>query len=137
MSLKIPYASTLVILDAIIAEILEDCTLRLYSNNHVPANADDVTDYTECTFPGYAGIPLAGWSAAALNASNKAETELPMQVFTAGVIVTPQDVYGVYVTYNVDGSLIDAELDASGPIEINSTGQSYGYLPRFTFKSEF
>jgi len=137
VSLKIPYLSTLTILDAITAAILENCTLRLYSNNHVPNNADDVTDYTEASFPGYAGISLAGWSAAALNASNKAETELPIQVFTAGVIVTPEDIYGVYVTYDPDGSLIDAELDASGPITIASTGQSYGYLPRFTFKSEF
>jgi len=137
MSLKIPYASTLVVQDVITAEILEDCTLRLYSNNHVPANADVVGDYTECTFPGYSGIPLTGWSAAALNASNKAETELAMQVFTAGVIVTPQDVYGIFVTYNPTGDLVYAELDASGPITISTPGQSYGYLPRFTYKSEF
>lgn len=137
MSLKIPYASTLQVQDVITAEILEDCTLRLYQNNHVPANADVVGDYTESTFPGYAGIPLAGWSAAVLNSSNKAETELPMQIFTAGVIVTPQDVYGIFVTFNPTGALVYAELDASGPITISTPGQSYGYLPRFTYKSEF
>jgi len=137
MSLKIPFASSLKFQDAITVALLNNATLRLYSNNHVPANADTVADYTEATFPGYAGIALSAWSAAALNASNKAETVLPIQVFTAGVIVTPQDIYGIYVTYDVDGSLLYAELDSSGPITIASTGQSYGYLPRVTYKSEF
>jgi len=137
VSLKIPFLSSLKFQDAITLTLLNNATLRLYQNNHTPDDADDVTDYTEATFPSYAGIPLAAWSAAALNASNKAETELPVQVFTAGVVITPQDIYGIYVTYDVDGSLLYAEEDASGPITISSTGQSYGYLPRVTYKSEF
>lgn len=137
MSLKIPYDSTLMFLNNLITSLLDDCTLRLYSNNHVPANTDDVTDYTEATFPGYAAIPILSWPAASLDGSNKASTELAMQVWTAGVIITPQDIYGVFVTWDGDGSLVYAELDAAGPVSIASTGQSYGYLPRVTFKSEF
>lgn len=137
MSLKVPYASTLFLLDQIITAVLDDCTLRLYVNNHVPANGDTIADYTEATFPGYAAIPFGSWPAASLNPSNKASTELALQVFTAGVVITPEDVYGIFVTHDGTGDLVYAELDAAGPVTISTPGQSYGYLPRFTLKSEF
>jgi len=137
VALKIPYDSTLFLLNQLITSVLDDCTLHLYVNNHVPANGDTVADYTEATFPGYAPIPFGSWPFATLNASNKASTELAMQIFTAGVVITPEDVYGIYVTHDGSGDLVYAELDASGPVTISTPGQNYGYLPRFTFKSEF
>lgn len=136
MSLKVPYASTLKGLDLLVAAWLEGATLRLYSNNHTPADADTVGDYTECTFPGYAAISLTGWSGAALNGSNKAETVLGPQTFTGGSIVTPEDIYGIFVT-DVDGDLIDAEINPAGVVSMSLAGQTYSYTPKFTLKSEF
>lgn len=136
MALKIPYDSTLEFLDSLVANLLDGADLHLYSNNHAPANADVVGDYTECTFPGYAAINLTGWPSASLDASNRASVELALQTFTGGTIITPEDIYGIYVTDAV-GNLLYAELNPAGVVSMASNGQSFSYLPRFTFKSTF
>lgn len=138
MALKEPYDSTLQINDTIIAALLEGGELRLYSNNHTPANGDalDGSDYTECTFPGYAAITLTGWPASSLDASNRASSQLAFQTFTAGTIVSPEDVYGIYVM-SVGGDLVYAELNPGGVVSIAVTGQVFQYRPVYTHKSTF
>jgi len=135
MAIKVPWDSSLPFLQAQIDNVLEGATLRLYSNNHTPADADDVTDYTECTFPGYLAIVLTGWNAAALNVDNKAATDLAAQIFTGGAIITPEDIYGIYVTAP-GGALLYAEEDPTGPTSMALPGQTYAYTPRFTDDSE-
>jgi len=137
VALKVPFDASLIVLMTIRDSLLMNCTLRLYSNNHTPADGDDVTDYTEATFPGYAGIPMTTWSAAALNASNKAEVAEAAQIFTAGVIITPEDIYGIFVTDDSSGDLIYAEENPAGPVTMSAFGQTFSYLPRFTLDSEF
>jgi len=136
MALKVPELSTIPLLDALQANYLDTCVLRLYSNNHTPTDADVVGDYTECTFPGYAPINMNVWTSAVLNADDKAEIEEPIQTFTAGAIVTPQDVYGIYVT-DAGGDLVYAELNPAGVVVMSVAGQTYSYLPRVTLASEF
>jgi len=136
MALKIPYASSLKNLSKQIAELLEGATLHLYKNNHTPANADalDASDYVEADFPGYSSQSLDSWPFPSLDGSNRASSALSPIVFTAGAIVTPQDVYGIYVL-DVDGDLAYAELDPGGPRTFNTAGQTESYTPVFTFKS--
>jgi hypothetical protein len=136
MALKVPFAASLVFLDACILSPLTGCKLRAYSNNHAPADGDTAGSYTECTFPGYAALTLTTWSAAALDGSNKASTAVSIQTWTAGSIVTPQNVYGIYVTTSA-GVLLYAELNPGGVVSISTPGQTYSYTPVFTEKSEF
>lgn len=136
MALKIPFASTLKINDAIIATLIEGGSLRLYSNNHPPADGDVAGDYTECTFPSYAPKTLTGWPASTLDGSNRASSALAFQTWTAGTIVSPEDVYGIFLL-DVDGDLAYAELNPGGVVSIATTGQVFQYKPVFTYKSTF
>jgi len=136
VALKVPEASSVAMLEALRLAVMMDYDLRLYSNNHTPADGDDVTDYTECTFPGYAAIGMSTWSAAALNADGKAETSEVTQTFTGGAIITPQNIYGIFVT-DLGGDLVYAELNPGGVVSMAVAGQTYSYLPRFTLASEF
>lgn len=136
MSLKVPEDASLLIMEAIRTGLLMGCDLRCYSNNHTPTDADDVTDYTECTFPGYADVPLNSWTSPTINVDGKAEISMTEQLFTAGSIVTPENIYGIYVT-DAGGDLVYAERDPGGPVSMAVAGQQYGYLPRFTARSEF
>jgi hypothetical protein len=136
MSLKVPFAGSLKLLTAIITSSLSTAILRSYSNNHVPADGDVAATYTENTYPGYAGIALNAWSIPALDGSNKASTNMPSQVWTGGAIITPQNIYGVYVT-DAGGNLLYAELNPAGVVSMAVAGQTYAYTPVFTLKSEF
>lgn len=134
MALKIPFASTLEILDAIVAAKLDGAKLRQYVNNHTPANGDVTANYTQAAYPGYAEITLTGWPAAALDGSNRASVALALRTWTAGAVVTPEDVFGIYVV-SAAGNLLYAEKDPSGPITVSTAGQVTGYVPVFTYKS--
>jgi hypothetical protein len=75
--------------------------LRLYSNNTVPSPADTWASYTECTFTGYAAVPLTGlYPTPTLIANGEYNMVLPTQSFscTGG---SGQTAYGCAV---LDGS---------------------------------
>jgi len=136
MALVYAESGTLGALQAVIDEQLEGAELHLYSNNHTPLAGDTVADYDECTFDGYAAIPLVGWTAPAILLSGKAGTDLGPQTFTAGGSVTPEDVYGIYVTDSL-GVLVYAELNPAGLVVMSVPGQEYSYTPVVTLVSEF
>ena len=135
MAVKVPFASSLTFLDSTIADQLEGAFLSLYQNNYTPIGGTVLADLVEADFPGYAPIELVGWPNAALNADFKASTQLPMQFFTCSGSATPNNIYGVYVVSAV-GDLLYVERNPSAPIAMNTAGQLYGYLPRFTDRSE-
>lgn len=98
-----------------IARVLSaNCTLRLYTNNHIPAPGDVAASYTEMTGIGYAPKTLASGSWV----FNGVEATYPNQAFTftAG---TPVNVYGYYVTNAADGKVLFAENFTGGPWEAN------------------
>jgi len=136
MAIKVPRTATILFKTAERDALLEGGELCLYQNNFTPIDTMVIGDLTEADFDGYARIPLTGWSAPALNGDFKAQTDLPAQIFTMTGSTTPNDIYGVFV---VDGSgnLLYAELDPSGPVTMDTDGQFYGYVPRFTNESEF
>jgi hypothetical protein len=135
MALKVPTAASLVFLDGTILAVLAGAKLHSYSNNHTPAGTDTVSDYTENTYPGYAAITIPTWIAAAL-IGGKASTTVAQQTWTAGSIVTPQNVYGIYVT-TAAGVLLYGEINPGGVVSMAIPGQTYSYTPVFTEASEF
>lgn len=135
MALKVPFASLPVILQQLVA-YFNGLKIKLYKNNHTPADADTVADYTEADFDGYASKNLTAFGAAFLNASNKGETDHTILTWTDTGAVTPNSIYGYYVT-TAGGALLWAEKLSNGPITMQANGDQYSVIPAFTFKSEF
>jgi len=136
MALKVPYLAALPFVDVMVAGLLEGAFLRVFKNNYTPINTSVLGDFTEADFDGYAEIELLGWSAAALNVDNKGETELAVQVFEMTGNTTPNTVYGIYVV-SAANELLYAERNPAGGVLMNTAGQTYSYLPRFTAITEF
>lgn len=109
-------------------------TLRLYQNNHTPVDTDTAANYTEATFSGYSAIALGSWSNAFLNSDNYGETDETTRVFTCTVAAPANTIYGYYIT-DGSGNLIWAEINPAGSFLINTIGQTYTVLPRWTLRN--
>lgn len=107
--------------------------IRLYENNHVPADNDTVDSYVECKSPGYQQKPLDQWGAAA-TVGGKAVLEHPQVTWTftgAGV----QPLHGYYVTDAVNEILYWAEKFEQPVNVINGLQQNI--VPKFSGSTEF
>jgi hypothetical protein len=122
-------------LDAVRVNLLQSGHLRLYTTNHAPDLEDTLATYTaiEAAFGGYASILCNAWAAAALNASDDAETDEIVRVFTATGAGLPVTVYGVFYV-DVNGALAYAELFQNS-VTLNIAGNTVAYQPVFTARS--
>lgn len=102
MTLVIPTASKTKQLQELLNRAL---TLRLYSNNRVPAAGDTASSYTEVSGGGYTAFPLvyATWAIAS-GIANYPSHDFNFTSATSA----PGTVYGYYIT-DVDGALRWAE----------------------------
>lgn len=108
-------------------------TLRLFTNNHLPASGDTEADYIEAADGGYAAI--------ALNAANWTTTPgtptvavQPQQTFTfTGALMGGAAIYGYYIT-NAAGALVYAERLASAFLPTNP-GDTVKVTARLTLGS--
>jgi len=108
---------------------------HLYHNNHTPADNDVLADYTEATFDGYA-LKVVNTFAPAILIAGRAYTAADPLLWTATGGVTPNSVFGYYVTDASDVTLYWAELFTGGPIVIDSLGDTVPLVPSFTLRSE-
>jgi len=111
-----------------IDELLEGAIMHLYKNNLVPSSGTVLGDFTEADYTGYAPLTITGWSAPVMSGVNAITSPGP-QDFVAGVICTPNDIYGYYVTDPTDTFLIFAERDGVAPVAMNVTGKIYRVTP--------
>lgn len=82
--------------------LLDDCTLRLYTDGPTPNTAQLWTEFTEATFDGYAAINPLVWSANAWEDGYAQVVSLdPPPVFTATNATTPEDVKGWAITKTI------------------------------------
>lgn len=119
--------------------LVSPLTLRLYSNNKVPAGGDNAASYTEVVGGGYASLPLllANWSITAGTPSAAQYNTLEQWTFS-GVTNAPGTVYGYYVTRNSDGKLMWAERFPAGSLPFSPVaGSIIRIIPRFTAGSQF
>lgn len=139
MPLKIPNVGELAILnDFLDVDTLNlPLVMRLYKNDHVPADGDVLADYTECDFDGYAEQNIVNWAFAS-TISGRAKSVADILEWTKAAGVTANNVYGYYV---VDGSvpekLLWAERDPEAPILMSTTGKKYSVQPVMTTVTEF
>ena len=106
-------------------------TLRLFSNDHTPAEGDTEADYTEVlTGNGYAAIALAtgSWST---DSSNPTTLSYAEQAFTfTGAPINP-NVYGYFLTW-ADGKLAWAERLPVAPFVVATNGDAVKVTVRRT-----
>lgn len=110
-------------------------TLRLFTNNHIPASTDVTGDYVEAAGGGYAAINLnpASW---VTTPGAPAVSLQPEQVFTfSGALTGPAAIFGYYVTDD-DLVLLWAERRTAGAFTPAGAGDFYAVTPRFTLGSE-
>lgn len=107
----IPNVSEVEAINKIINQTL---TLKLYSNNVTPAEADIVSSYTEVTGGGYVSKTLvfAAWIVVA-GSPTRGTYSIQSFVFT-GVTGGPGTVYGYYVV-DGNGILLGSEAFPGGP----------------------
>ena len=114
-------------------------TLKLFSNNKVPAGGDSAASYTEVSGGGYANKPLtlANWTITAGTPSSAQYNALQQWTFT-GVTDAPGTIYGYYVTRNSDGKLMWAERFPAGSLPFSPiNGSIVRIIPKFTCGSQF
>lgn len=114
--------------------------LRLYKNNPSPApsKGSSLGDFTQCDFPGYAGVTLASstWAAASVGSNVASSTYGAAVAFTRSSTGAPQTVYGAYLTNAANTELWGCCLFAGGPYSITNSGEKVNVTPTWTTESE-
>jgi len=91
-------------IDKLVADGL-DWSCHLFQNDYTPIPGSDISNYTECTFPGYSSavIPVADWGTVTVSAhvaSSTLSSELEFTADSSGF--SSQSVYGYYVLDSAD-----------------------------------
>lgn len=136
MSLIVPNA---VVTAALTNLITPNLTIRLFGNNHTPADGDTVAAYTEIAGGGYTNFPLtlANWTIASGTPITATYNTAMIWTFN-GIINAPGSIYGYFVTKDSDGSLAWAEEFPSGVIPFSPiNGSVISVLPLITAQSLF
>ena len=134
MSLTVPNQGEVLMLEAALGKANASVyTLRLFSNNHAPANTDTEANYTECAGGGYSAIALDA-SLWVTTPGAPTSSSYPEQTFTfTGATNAPGNVYGYYIT-NESGQLVMAEQLAGVFVPANN-GDTVKVTPNITFGS--
>lgn len=114
-------------------------TIKLYSNNKVPAGGDNAAAYTEVSGGGYASKPLtlANWNIVAGTPSAASYNSVQQWTFTAPTDA-PGTIYGYFVIRNSDGKLMWAERFPAAALPFSPiAGSNVRVLPKFTVGSQF
>jgi hypothetical protein len=109
----------------------QNLVLRLFQNNHTPAETDVAADYTEANFTGYSAATLTGasWT---VTPGAPSEASFAQQTFTSSAAQAAQSIYGYFLTQATSGRLQWAERFPSGPYPIANDGDSIGVTPKIT-----
>lgn len=109
--------------------------LRLYVNNHTPADGDVAADYTEMTTGGYTPKTLTKTSWVVTPASgttaNPATAAYAQQVWTFNGTGGVATVYGYYITDSTTGLLLWAERFATAKV-VQYNGDQILITPQIT-----
>lgn len=114
-------------------------TLKLYSNNKVPAGGDNAAAYTEVTGGGYVSLPLtlANWTITAGAPSSAQYNSIQQWTFT-GPTNAPGTIFGYFVIRNSDSKLMWAERFPAASLPFSPiVGSNVRIIPKFTVGSQF
>jgi hypothetical protein len=101
----------------------EALVLKLYKNDHDPAEGDDATDFTEADIAGYVAIALARatWNDPTTDGGGVSTISFPQQTFQ---FTGDGEVVGYYVVGAVSGTLLWAERLYAAP-DYPAAGQHF------------
>jgi len=124
------------ILDALTATgaPFDALTLRLFVNPLNWSNTTALTDLTEASFVGYTASAGQVFGPAYIAPDGQAHITAPSVQFNAGVITTPQTVYGYYLT-NVGGTVLVAGGTLPTPVPITRQYDGLTIEPDYSFGS--
>jgi len=131
MSLVVTSQGEVVLLSSLLGQNpLPAVNYRLYSNNWVPTQQDDLSNYTELTLAGYAPITVnaTDWTIVtdSLGGAQVSAPEIAWLVSAAG------PTYGYYVTDPADSVVLWAEYIPGGPYNFLSDGSTFSLVPSFS-----
>ena len=132
MALVVPNASEVTILEYVLNKgAPEELDMRLYTNDHTPAETDVVSTYTEATGGGYVvkNLNAASW---VITPGNPSASEHPQVTWIFTGIVG--NVYGYYITRRTTGDLMWAERFTNGPYNIQTNNDQIRVTPRLTLE---
>lgn len=133
MTLLVPTVSEGTMLAAIVNKAAAtDIILKLYTNNHAPANGDTAASYTEMTTQGYTAKTLTGASWTVATGSRPATASYAQQTWTANGTGGATTVYGYFAVYTTSGLLAFAELFSDGPYTMTNSGDAISVTPQVT-----
>ena len=133
MTLKVPNVGESAMLkDALGKTTPGALTIRLFTSNTTPADADVAATYTQMVGQGYAAktLTMAAWVEAHDGTNGSASYAAQTWTFTAG---GPKTIYGYYVV-GADGVIRWAERFAS-PFVAQYLNDTISVTPKFTFGS--
>jgi hypothetical protein len=132
MALLVPNAAETIMLANFLNKTApQDLTLKLYTNNVTPAEADTEASYTEAAGNGYAAVDLvaANW---VLTGGAPSSAAYPQVTYTfTGAL---GNVYGYFVVQKVSGKLMWAEKFTNGPYNIQNNGDQIKVTPNITLE---
>lgn len=105
-----------------------DQYMILFSNDHTPAEDDELADYTPATFSGYSPATLDGdnWAVTAAEPSVASYAE---QEFTSDADQTPETIYGYAIFLVGDDTFVGAERFPS-PVPVQNDTDLVAVTPR-------
>jgi hypothetical protein len=144
MAIKVTNEGELEMLKLVLADSA-NWQVKLYKNDHFPADDDHLADYQEAVFEGYDGTQApTGWSAPTTNGAGQAQTTAnPIQFqHTAGTTACP--IYGYYVISKVTNKVLWAEdlstmspPPPSRPVTLAALGDTITITPTLLLASMF
>lgn len=106
-------------------------TVRLFTNNITPGEADTAATYTEAAGNGYAASAIAGGGFTITGGAPTTATAAQITWTFTGAL---GNVYGYYVTETTGGALQWAERFTDGPYNIQNNGDQIKVTPAVTLE---
>lgn len=140
--LVVPQIASSFLLDALVASFVAagaSLRVRLFKSNTIPGPNTVLADLTEANFDAYAAATPTVAGGVFINSDGQAEQDWGMVQFLDGGAVTPNTVYGYYVTYHPAvgaESLLWAERFDS-PVDMDAAGKVINVALQLAAISEF
>lgn len=110
-------------------------TIRLFQNDHVPADTDTLADYVAATFTGYVPLNIIDWSGGTWDPSGAAFITAPTKNFNQTGTAITNTIFGYYVISG-GGTLMFAERNPAGGVPMNQAGYTYAVVPRWQLRNQ-
>jgi hypothetical protein len=134
MAFATPLSTKLAALSEMVAvgEVLAGCKIHLYANQLIPSQGTLLTMFVEATFTGYVAQSVGAWGAAYIGPDGNAHVTAPGLQFQATDDVTPNTIYGWYMT-NTAGTELVGAANFLTPIPIVAALQAVVMQPDFIY----